>query len=181
MRKLKSFGGWAEDFGGVKERYAHQFRDLVKGQNEVAEMLGFEFRPTFVYAHLDVEGYVLYIGISSSVEDRTRQHREKSDWFKYVSDVQVLEGYPCRKFAEMAEASYIGEHLPIFNKVRPSVTVRLCQILTLREFSAAVNSHVDFGGISTDIEFGRNRYISRPRSTISVVEWFKNDRQAVAA
>lgn len=68
---------------------------------------------TNLYRHYDVDGRLLYVGISLSAIQRLCAH-QKSDWSKYIASVSV-KTYATRASALLAERSAIKSEAPIFN------------------------------------------------------------------
>lgn len=68
-----------------------------------------------LYRHYDVEGSLLYIGITNNIAKRTRDHACKSSWFSNVTFIG-LEHYRLRKSAVKAEMIAIRSEQPIHNK-----------------------------------------------------------------
>lgn len=67
-----------------------------------------------VYTHRAANGSPLYVGISRSLEQRTRQHASVSEWFHVVASIDVLR-VATREEAFRVELSLIEALRPPFN------------------------------------------------------------------
>jgi predicted GIY-YIG superfamily endonuclease len=67
-----------------------------------------------LYRHFDVNGTLLYIGISDNPFRRAEQHRA-TDWSDNIADFRI-EWYPTREAAIEAEREAIRKENPIHNK-----------------------------------------------------------------
>ena len=67
-----------------------------------------------LYRHFDADGFLLYVGISSTPDARLQQHRS-SPWFSEIRRV-VIEMLPDRETAERAEREAIRTEWPLYNK-----------------------------------------------------------------
>jgi hypothetical protein len=67
-----------------------------------------------LYRHFDKDGDLLYVGISLSAVDRSKQHRNGSDWWPEVASITV-ENFASRSAAERAERKAIANERPIHN------------------------------------------------------------------
>lgn len=74
-------------------------------------------RQTCLYRFYDVQGYLLYVGITNSLEGRTSNHRSTKPWWGLVATMTV-ERFPSRAEAEIAERVAIRDELPAFNVQR---------------------------------------------------------------
>lgn len=68
-----------------------------------------------VYRHFDKEGTLLYVGVSLNAIARLRQHHDYSTWFRQINNV-TLESFPSREEALEAEALFIKNEKPLYNK-----------------------------------------------------------------
>lgn len=82
-------------------------------------MLGRHTRklPTDVYRVRDVNGDLLYVGISVNFFSRAKEHRTYSSWWPLACD-GTLETYSTRRDAEIVEARAIRDESPRFNVTR---------------------------------------------------------------
>ncbi|MCU0801588.1 MAG: GIY-YIG nuclease family protein [Rhodobacteraceae bacterium] len=69
-----------------------------------------------LYRHYDKAGNLLYVGITSRVEKRTKAHIEGSSWALDIATIEI-EWIDSRKAAEHREKSAIKVAKPAFNKV----------------------------------------------------------------
>lgn len=69
-----------------------------------------------LYRHFDKDGDLLYVGISLSAIDRSKQHRTGSEWWPEVASITV-ENFASRAAAERAERKAIASERPIHNKM----------------------------------------------------------------
>jgi hypothetical protein len=70
---------------------------------------------TDLYRAYDVEGRLLYVGISLSAFNRFRDHRRKSAWANEMVTMTV-ERFPSREIAEWEERKAIQSQRPIWNR-----------------------------------------------------------------
>src|SRR5262245_53731705 len=66
-----------------------------------------------LYRHFDINGRLLYVGISLTVLARTRAHRASS-WAKNIAFI-AIEQYASREAAEAAERTAIETERPLYN------------------------------------------------------------------
>jgi hypothetical protein len=68
-----------------------------------------------LYRCFDADGRLLYVGISSSVPMRLKNHRYQSSWFPLVARVTVT---PPRPWSAIRgdEREVIASELPLFNR-----------------------------------------------------------------
>lgn len=69
---------------------------------------------TALYRHYDVNGDLLYVGISLDAMRRLMQHRYKSDWYEEICSID-LEWHATREHALEAERQAIEIEDPLFN------------------------------------------------------------------
>ncbi|MAM60881.1 hypothetical protein [Maritimibacter sp. UBA3975] len=69
-----------------------------------------------LYRHFDKDGDLLYVGISLSAIDRSKQHKNGSDWWQEVASITV-ENFASRAAAERAERRAISSERPIHNRM----------------------------------------------------------------
>lgn len=67
-----------------------------------------------LYRHFDVEGALLYVGISLRPMVRTKEHVSLSGWAEQIANV-TIEYFPTRKEAMEAEARAVLDENPIHN------------------------------------------------------------------
>lgn len=70
---------------------------------------------TALYRHFNVDGELLYIGISLSAVGRLKQHMADKGWAGDIASVHI-EHYPTRKAALDAEREAIISEKPLWNK-----------------------------------------------------------------
>ena len=76
-------------------------------------------RPHFVYRCFDVEGKLLYVGMSENVGRRIKGHKSESGWYGIVSIIQAEKH--CDKLAALtAEMIAIIDEKPIYNRRIPT-------------------------------------------------------------
>ena len=71
-------------------------------------------RPHFVYRCFNVEGNLLYVGMTWNVDERIIAHRSNTHWFGEVNDVQV-EKHEDKLSALTAEMVAIKDEWPMYN------------------------------------------------------------------
>jgi hypothetical protein len=76
---------------------------------------------TELYRHFDVDGRLLYVGISRSSKVRLSRHR-RSHWFGEIVRIEI-ERYPTRQAAEAAEIAAIRLEKPLYNVVHTRGTL----------------------------------------------------------
>lgn len=91
-------------------------------------------KKTQLYRHYDVDGNLLYVGISLSSVHRLSQHRQQSHWFEQIRRVDV-QHFASRTEALEAEAIAISEESPRYNVAAPRVRP-ICPIPYLFCFEA---------------------------------------------
>ncbi len=69
---------------------------------------------TALYRHYDSDGVLLYIGITSSMRRRLREHEGNSDWYERISRI-TIERYESRDAALLAEKDAICREGPLYN------------------------------------------------------------------
>lgn len=69
-----------------------------------------------LYRMFDVDGRLLYVGISSNAQHRFRQHFSRQPWAKEVCNIKV-EFFPCRESVEIAEREAIRREKPKYNVI----------------------------------------------------------------
>lgn len=74
-----------------------------------------EQKPHALYRHFDLEGRLLYIGISVDPDLRLNQHKASSRWASDIYSVSV-EWMNCRSGALSAELSAIRSEAPLHNR-----------------------------------------------------------------
>jgi len=70
---------------------------------------------THVYYFFDVQGNLLYVGITNDVQRRWAQHAEDKPWWHLVARKESVR-YSTRQEAERVEAHQIRTHRPMFNR-----------------------------------------------------------------
>lgn len=73
-----------------------------------------ENRANVLYRMYDADGVLLYIGITTNLEDRLADHRGFKGWWREVSTIK-LEHFPTRSSAEDAERLAIETEVPRWN------------------------------------------------------------------
>lgn len=71
--------------------------------------------PTDLYRYYDVDGRLLYVGISFSAFARAERHRRKAEWWGRAVTMKI-EHHESRETALVAEARAIRNEMPIHNK-----------------------------------------------------------------
>lgn len=71
-------------------------------------------KKTCLYRHYSTDGVLLYVGISLSAIDRLKQHRDLSDWFLEISNIQI-ESFENRNDALIAERNAVQKENPKYN------------------------------------------------------------------
>jgi GIY-YIG catalytic domain-containing protein len=86
--------------------------------DEVAPLLGASDRQhTTVYRFFDVDGDLLYVGITGRGKKRTSQHAADKRWWPQVASA-TFSHYPSRAAAADAEAKAIRDEHPLYNIAR---------------------------------------------------------------
>jgi excinuclease UvrABC nuclease subunit len=70
--------------------------------------------PTALYRHFDREGRLLYVGVSLSAIQRTKQHHTNAPWFREITRIE-LTWFGSRSSAELAEEHAIKAEKPLYN------------------------------------------------------------------
>lgn len=76
-------------------------------------------KPTCVYRLYDIEGRLLYVGLTKNPPGRLPAHRRKA-WGPEIAS-HVLEWFDCRDAAKDAERHAIYHENPVHNVTRPKV------------------------------------------------------------
>lgn len=76
-----------------------------------------------VYKLYASDGEPLYIGVTSDLHRRMREHRRQALWWGWVAR-SVIVRYPSRQAAELAEAAAIASEGPAFNVKVPRSALR---------------------------------------------------------
>ena len=75
----------------LSDGWINQCRELIKfKQPQPTTRQHLASAPHFVYKHLSASGQVLYIGCTSNMKQRQRQHTEKP-WFHQISTIESAE------------------------------------------------------------------------------------------
>lgn len=72
---------------------------------------------TWLYRAYDLDGRLLYVGITKNLEGRLTRHRYKSEWWQHVAAISHQE-FATRSEAFRAESVVIRDEDPIYNKAR---------------------------------------------------------------
>lgn len=72
-----------------------------------------------LYRFYDVQGELLYVGITGNIQNRMGQHRATQAWWDLVGTMTV-QRFDSRKESEIAERTAIRDESPIFNTARHS-------------------------------------------------------------
>lgn len=83
-------------------------------------------RRTCVYRAYDVDGHLLYVGISMNPTGRFVSH-QRAPWWPLTDEITV-QWFDGREAAKSAERIAIREEAPIYNVARPSRTVRIREV-----------------------------------------------------
>lgn len=75
-----------------------------------------------LYRHYDVDGTLLYVGISLSAVKRLSEHMRASHWNKEIAKVEIAT-FPDKKSARQAELDAIAAEKPLFNVAHTGVIV----------------------------------------------------------
>ena len=71
-----------------------------------------------VYAHVENDGSVIYVGCTSRFDQRQREHAKRSPWWPQVAQVTVVGTWRVKRAALDAERWLIGELNPANNLLR---------------------------------------------------------------
>lgn len=74
---------------------------------------------TYLYRHFNKNNDLLYVGISYSVLNRTRNHSVCAHWFDQIDNIKI-ESFPSRADAIKAETTAIQNENPLFNIAQSS-------------------------------------------------------------
>lgn len=91
-----------------------------------------------LYRHWDVDGNLLYVGISVDAIKRLQQHYDTADWYDEVASI-TIQKFDDRGDLERAEQLAIDQEAPIWNrtgkhkakKARPKMTSGAHEVMTL--------------------------------------------------
>lgn len=93
--------------------------DYRVAMRELAARIKAERVPTpknvYLYALLDADDNLLYVGQSCNVERRVRQHRKSQPWAEFIARHVVVAGPMERIDAQVQERLLIDESQPIYN------------------------------------------------------------------
>lgn len=70
---------------------------------------------TYLYRHYDKNGMLLYVGVSQSFVQRTKQHLRLSHWSDDIATIKI-ERFETRDAAFWAEVDAIATEKPLYNK-----------------------------------------------------------------
>src|SRR5262252_1137510 len=70
-----------------------------------------EKTPATLYRHFDVDGHLLYVGVSADASSRSRQHEHGAKWHREIATIS-LEHFPSRVTALEAERLAIKHEKP---------------------------------------------------------------------
>lgn len=87
--------------------------------DRVAALAKTHLKPHFLYKHYSPSQKLLYVGITSDLNKRTRDHKRSSKWFNDDTLVRVVSEHPTFWIAEEYEMVSILTENPIHNKKRP--------------------------------------------------------------
>jgi hypothetical protein len=100
--------------------------------------------PTSVYRYFDLEGRIIYVGVTSRGPQRQAQHAVTADWWPYVS-TQDVEHLPTREAALKREKWLIEHHRPPFNRQHNPAHEKL-RAAYLRRLQRAITGACEFDG-----------------------------------
>lgn len=72
---------------------------------------------TGLYRHYNMQGDLLYVGISLNAVNRSYGHSRAAPWWDEITNITV-ERFPSRGAAEAAERAAIQNEKPRYNKIR---------------------------------------------------------------
>ncbi len=100
---------------------------LARSRRIDGSAVDFRQRPSQVYRLFDIEGRLLYVGVSVNAHARLEQHRRDKPWAATIARIDVTE-FATRHEAEDAEAAAIRDESPIHNIVKNQAVVpRACK------------------------------------------------------
>lgn len=85
--------------------------------------------PTDVYRVYDECGHLLYVGVSTNVFYRMREHKAYAEWWPLANSGTVAR-YENRYMARKVEALAIRDESPVFNVVREDREARRPEVVT---------------------------------------------------
>lgn len=100
---------------------------LNKAQRRIAHL------PHDVYKAYDINGRLLYVGISVNVFARMKEHKQYAGWMSAASRIDVVR-YADRASAQAVEAICIRDDAPVFNVTRESTRGRSLPTVSLESF-----------------------------------------------
>lgn len=105
---------------------------------------------TALYRHFDENDCLLYVGISSRLPQRNREHKSFSHWFQAVTKITV-SWFQCRDDALSAEYMAIKTEKPVHNKIHSSIDEGGCVVVKIPDeliFNKINTDHLNFNKIS---------------------------------
>jgi hypothetical protein len=100
--------------------------------------------PTSVYRYFDLEGRIIYVGVTSRGPQRQAQHAVTAEWWPHVS-AQDVEHLSTREAALKREKWLIERHRPPFNRQHNPAHEKL-KATYLRQLQRAVIGACGFDG-----------------------------------
>lgn len=82
--------------------------------SEPAEVIPLTKRPHVLYRMYDAARQLLYVGLTTNIEDRIADHRGAKYWWARVATIE-LERFASRPAVEKAERAAIKTERPLFN------------------------------------------------------------------
>jgi hypothetical protein len=114
---------------------------------------------TDLYRHFDVDGNLLYVGISLSAVHRLSQHKEHSHWAGQIKRVEV-ESFDTREEALIAETLAIQSENPKHNLAKRKKHVAEKKSLPAQSASDIVERYVAFSAVYFPMEAAQRLRIS---------------------
>lgn len=87
------------------------------------------------YVLRDEDGVALYVGCTSRLEHRIREHKANQPWGDQIAWANSTT-FPTKKAAEMAEYLLIDEHQPLHNERKRELPWQVRAVLDAQEANA---------------------------------------------
>ena len=110
-----------------------------------------------LYRHFNKDGKLLYVGISSRLGQRTKEHSEFSSWFESVAYI-TLEHFKTREEVVQAEVAAILNENPLHNvkhNITQGLSVRKREVEVISRHDAFIARFVDLPAMMPLSEWAR--------------------------
>jgi hypothetical protein len=122
LREAKIIALQQRDLTAVKavnnglKRIGDDGRYTEAEEQETALIVELDAVKTALYRHFNKDGTLLYVGISLSVIERLRQHRQDSHWYEDIARIEIT-WFSTRSEALSAERKAIESEGPLHNTI----------------------------------------------------------------